>query len=146
MDLAQARGTAVIMTIHQPRANIFARFDRLLLICKGESVYYGPARDVHQYFGSIGRPIPPAYNPADYLIDILFTHNDPVVPSDKKMDGRVVENPLALCDEEGGLPVAGGAGETLGGGGAKPMASLAELFAESYYGRQALREVEAQIK
>jgi ABC-type cobalamin/Fe3+-siderophores transport system ATPase subunit len=26
MELAQKRGTAVIMTIHQPRQNIFARY------------------------------------------------------------------------------------------------------------------------
>jgi hypothetical protein len=37
-------------------------------MCKGESVYFGPARDVHDYFASIGVPIPPDYNPADYLV------------------------------------------------------------------------------
>jgi hypothetical protein len=47
---------------------LWCRFDRLLLICKGESVFYGPARQVHPYFKSIGRPIPEQYNPADYLI------------------------------------------------------------------------------
>jgi ABC-type multidrug transport system ATPase subunit len=34
LDLARARGTAVILTVHQPRENIFARFNRLLLICQ----------------------------------------------------------------------------------------------------------------
>lgn len=31
-------------------------------------MFYGPARQVHPYFKSIGRPIPEQYNPADYLI------------------------------------------------------------------------------
>jgi hypothetical protein len=32
--------------------------------------------DVHDYFASIRRPIPPHYNPADYLIEVLFTYGD----------------------------------------------------------------------
>lgn len=71
-DLAARKATNVIMTIHQPRSNIFTSFDRLLVINQGEVTYHGSIEDVAGFFHSIGRPIPAVYNPADYLIDVLF--------------------------------------------------------------------------
>jgi hypothetical protein len=72
-DLALRRRTAIIMTIHQPRSNIFYSFDRLTLLNKGSTVYHGLTRPVATFFESIGRPIPHDYNPADFLIDALFS-------------------------------------------------------------------------
>ena len=151
MDLAQARKTAVIMVIHQPRANIFAKLDRLLLVCKGETVFYGAGRDVHPYFASIGRPIPPSFNPADYLIDILFTHNLQeeedlalALEAEKETVGESVENPIAAKIEDGGLPPGGAGGNDLDGSLGRQ--SLAALFADSAYAAQTQREVEQQVK
>ncbi|GAB5032377.1 abc transporter [Nannochloropsis oceanica] len=156
MDLAQARKTAVVMVIHQPRANIFARLDRLLLVCKGETVFSGAGKDVHPYFASIGRPIPPAFNAADYLIDILFTHNveeeeeaglQLAVVDEEKIHGKVVNTPVAANIENGGWPsgAVAGAGGDLGEGGVA-FTCLADLFAASCYAAQTQQEVESQIK
>jgi ABC-type multidrug transport system ATPase subunit len=64
-------GRAVIMTIHQPRTNIFSLFDKLLLLARGHMVYFGDAQKAIQYFTAIGYPLPPKYNPADWIIDLI---------------------------------------------------------------------------
>ena len=35
-------------------------------------IYFGATKDVPAYFSSIGHEIPEGYNPADFLIDVLF--------------------------------------------------------------------------
>lgn len=71
-DLAFRHRTNVVMTIHQPRSNVFTGFDRNLVLNQGEVTYFGTTKDVAAYFASIGHAIPRDYNPADFLIDVLF--------------------------------------------------------------------------
>ncbi|KAI8335799.1 hypothetical protein BC941DRAFT_429414 [Chlamydoabsidia padenii] len=66
----------IIVTIHQPRSNIFKLFDSLLLLATGKLVYFGPANTTSQYFGSIGYSVPSDYNIADYLIDLTMKRPD----------------------------------------------------------------------
>eukprot|EP00168_Porphyra_purpurea_P009605 TRINITY_DN234_c0_g1_i12.p1 TRINITY_DN234_c0_g1~~TRINITY_DN234_c0_g1_i12.p1 ORF type:complete len:841 (+),score=343.96 TRINITY_DN234_c0_g1_i12:716-3238(+) len=67
-----AGGRAVVTTIHQPRADIFDRFDLLLLLARGGSVaYYGPAAGVVTYFAGLSLPCPARVNPADWVIDLV---------------------------------------------------------------------------
>ena len=47
--LAQS-GRAIILTIHQPRIEIFHMFDKILLICKGEVAYFGSPFKAMTYF------------------------------------------------------------------------------------------------
>uniref|UniRef100_A0A7S3EFB3 Probable ATP-dependent transporter ycf16 n=1 Tax=Rhodosorus marinus TaxID=101924 RepID=A0A7S3EFB3_9RHOD len=65
------RGRTIVTTIHQPRSNIFKLFDQLLLLSKGEVVYFGPANEAVAYFSKLGHPCPPEYNPADFMIDLI---------------------------------------------------------------------------
>ncbi len=56
------------MSIHQPRSDIYALFDKLLLISDGRLIYYGGAHaEAGQYFESLGMSCPSGYNFADYL-------------------------------------------------------------------------------
>lgn len=64
------KGMIVVCSIHQPRSNIFSVFDKLLLLDKGRTVYYGARRSVVQYFRSIGKELPPETNPADWILDM----------------------------------------------------------------------------
>ncbi|KAK5111516.1 hypothetical protein LTR85_011864 [Meristemomyces frigidus] len=69
-------GQAVLVTIHQPSAQLFAQFDTLLLLAKGgKSVYFGPignnAQTVKDYFGRYDAPCPEASNPAEHMIDVV---------------------------------------------------------------------------
>ncbi|KAK5174480.1 uncharacterized protein LTR77_001560 [Saxophila tyrrhenica] len=64
-------GVTTIAIIHQPREQIFAGFDQLLLLAEGQSVYSGPTEDVSSYFENLGFAFPQRANPADTLIDII---------------------------------------------------------------------------
>jgi ATP-binding cassette subfamily G (WHITE) protein 2 (SNQ2) len=71
-----AVGQAVLVTIHQPSASLFAQFDTLLLLAKGgKTVYFGNIGDqaatIKEYFGRYGAPCPPSANPAEHMIDVV---------------------------------------------------------------------------
>jgi ABC-type multidrug transport system ATPase subunit len=67
VKLAKNYNRTVVFTIHQPRTNIFAKFDQLLVLAAGEMIYSGSASDTASHFNSVGFPIPALYNPADFL-------------------------------------------------------------------------------
>ncbi|KIJ64910.1 hypothetical protein HYDPIDRAFT_132105 [Hydnomerulius pinastri MD-312] len=70
-------GQAILCTIHQPSAELFQVFDRLLLLRKGgETVYFGDvgsnAATVIQYFERNGsRPCEAHENPAEFILDAI---------------------------------------------------------------------------
>lgn len=71
-----AAGQAILVTIHQPSAQLFAEFDTLLLLTRGgRTVYFGDIGDdaaaVRDYFGRHGAPCPPGTNPAEHMIDVV---------------------------------------------------------------------------
>ncbi|KAA1475301.1 pleiotropic drug resistance ABC transporter [Dentipellis sp. KUC8613] len=75
-DLAD-HGQAILCTIHQPSAELFQVFDRLLLLRKGgQMVYFGDigenSRTMLEYFETHGGPTcPPNANPAEYILDTI---------------------------------------------------------------------------
>ncbi|KAF9438938.1 hypothetical protein BGZ76_002937 [Entomortierella beljakovae] len=74
VTLARNYNRTVVCTIHQPRSNIFAMFDQLVLLAKGQLVYSGPTRNLNSHFRSLGHSCPEGYNIADYMIDLtMFT-------------------------------------------------------------------------
>ena len=72
VTLAKTYNRTVIFTIHQPRSNIVALFDRLVLLAQGKMVYSGPSLTCQQYFDDAGYPCPPGFNIADYLVDLTM--------------------------------------------------------------------------
>ncbi|KAI4709714.1 hypothetical protein J4E89_005730 [Alternaria sp. Ai002NY15] len=69
-------GQAVLVTIHQPSALLFAQFDTLLLLAKGgKTVYFGDIGDnastIKEYFERYDAPCPPGANPAEHMIDVV---------------------------------------------------------------------------
>lgn len=48
-------------------------FDSVMLLSKGQQVYFGPIQELEPYFVTIGREIPPFYNPAEYCLDVTNT-------------------------------------------------------------------------
>ncbi|KAL9104337.1 MAG: hypothetical protein Q9163_000683 [Psora crenata] len=63
------KGRTVLVSIHQPRSEIWSLFDNLLLLAHGSPLYSGRASDCLPYFERIGYQLPPFMNPAEYLID-----------------------------------------------------------------------------
>ncbi|KAF6163633.1 hypothetical protein GIB67_036093 [Kingdonia uniflora] len=68
-NIAEA-GKTVVTTIHQPSSRLFNKFDKLILLGKGSSLYFGKASEAMMYFTSIGCAPLIAMNPADFLIDL----------------------------------------------------------------------------
>ncbi|KAI5311955.1 hypothetical protein L3X38_041128 [Prunus dulcis] len=63
-------GKTVVTTIHQPSSRIFNKFDKLILLGGGSSLYFGKASEAMMYFSSIGCAPLIAMNPAEFLIDL----------------------------------------------------------------------------
>ena len=72
VTLAKTYNRTVVFTIHQPRSNIVALFDQLMLLAEGRLVYSGPFRSCQSYFDSIGYSCPPGFNIADYMVDLTM--------------------------------------------------------------------------
>ncbi|KAM3084061.1 FAD-dependent urate hydroxylase [Clarireedia jacksonii] len=85
VTLAKNYKRTVIFTIHQPRSNIVALFDRLLLLAKGRTVYSGEFNLCQDYFDRIGYSCPPGFNIADYLVDLTMHVGTAHTPIDDRM-------------------------------------------------------------
>jgi len=93
VTLARDFNRTVVFTIHQPRSNIAALFDNLILLAEGKMVYSGPFNQCQEYFDRIGHPCPPGFNIADYLVDLTMhasrTETDtPPTPSEGASDSE----------------------------------------------------------
>ncbi|KAF2741571.1 hypothetical protein EJ04DRAFT_481059 [Polyplosphaeria fusca] len=72
VNLVKNYHRTVVFTIHQPRSNIVALFDQLILLASGRTVYSGPFESCQSYFDNVGYTCPPGFNIADYLIDLTM--------------------------------------------------------------------------
>ncbi|CAL9735545.1 hypothetical protein MOSE0_H08548 [Monosporozyma servazzii] len=70
--LTRMYNRTIVLTIHQPRSNIFNKFSKLVLLSQGEMVYSGDVIRINEFLLNCGYKIPSNYNIADYLIDITF--------------------------------------------------------------------------
>ncbi|KAJ4347215.1 uncharacterized protein N0V89_011154 [Didymosphaeria variabile] len=69
------KGRTIIVTIHQPRSEIWSLFDNIILLTRGKPAYAGSADECLPYFQSLGHEMPPFTNPAEYLIDVVSVDN-----------------------------------------------------------------------
>ncbi|KAJ8248316.1 hypothetical protein GJAV_G00240700 [Gymnothorax javanicus] len=67
-----ARGNRlVLLSVHQPRSDIFQLFDLVVLLSSGSAAYCGPAREMVPYFTALGYPCPRYCNPSDFYVDLI---------------------------------------------------------------------------
>lgn len=75
MDVLQGlanEGRTLIVTIHQPRSDLFAHFGNVLLLARGGyPVYAGPGQEMLSHFVKLGHECPRHINPADYALDLI---------------------------------------------------------------------------
>ncbi|KAJ7679240.1 hypothetical protein DFH06DRAFT_507364 [Mycena polygramma] len=107
VSLARDYNRTVIFTIHQPRSNIVALFDQLVLLAAGKLVYSGEFSKCQAYFADIGQPCPPGFNIADFLIDLTvhagMEGNNSTEDSPTLEPSSPTEDVTNLGDEERGL-------------------------------------------
>lgn len=83
-------GRMVIVSIHQPRSQIFALFTNLCVLSRGAPVYSGSAEEATDYFAGLGHPLPSRFNPADFMIDLVSV--DQISPEAQEETEARVEN------------------------------------------------------
>ncbi|KAI1770956.1 ABC-2 type transporter-domain-containing protein [Hypoxylon cercidicola] len=98
-------GQAVLCTIHQPSAQLFRMFDRLLLLNKnGQVIYFGDlgqdASTLVSYFeGNGADKCEPDANPADWMLSVSNTKTDGVDWAQRWSDGPQEKEVLCHLNE-----------------------------------------------
>ena len=83
-------GRTVIVTLHQPRSDIYHLLDNLVVLVKGgRMAYTGPRDAVEPTFQLQGHTVPDNFNPADFLLDVISVDNRPQF--EKESTARVKE-------------------------------------------------------
>ena len=70
LKMLASKGRTIIITIHQPRSEIWGLFDNIILLSSGSPLYSGPANDCLGWFARQGHELPAFVNPAEFLIDL----------------------------------------------------------------------------
>ncbi|KAJ7518809.1 hypothetical protein O6H91_20G009200 [Diphasiastrum complanatum] len=72
-------GRTVVTSIHQPSTRLFYMFSKVILLSKGQTIYYGKAAEAMDYFFSIGLSPAMAMNPGpDFLLDVANGNLDAI--------------------------------------------------------------------
>ncbi|AQK90098.1 ABC-2 type transporter family protein [Zea mays] len=86
-------GHTVICSIHQPRGSVYGKFDDIVLLSDGETVYMGPAKEEPlTYFSSLGYQCPDHMNPAEFLADLIsidYGSTESVQSSQKRIENLI---------------------------------------------------------
>jgi len=61
----------VVCTIHQPSFDVFALFDKLVLLDEGRVAYEGPPLAIVDHFRDCGFECPKYHNPADFIFEVM---------------------------------------------------------------------------
>jgi len=114
-ELAEVKGLTVCTTIHQPSSALFSKFMDLMVLDNGKLFYRGEAAKLIEWMAfTLNRPVPPLFNPVDFLMDLLVLHHD-------ELDKDAATTALTLWNDDD----APGAAAVVAPGSAKPM-----LFAQ----------------
>ncbi|KAJ6569618.1 P-loop containing nucleoside triphosphate hydrolase protein [Mycena capillaripes] len=74
-DLAKRHSRTIILSLHAPRSDAFALFDRLMVLSKGDVMYSGRASDSLGWFEEHGCELKKETNPLDFLVDVTSVDN-----------------------------------------------------------------------
>jgi energy-coupling factor transporter ATP-binding protein EcfA2 len=70
-DLARKSRVAVICTLHQPSASVYAGIDTLLLLTGGRTAYCGSAGMLHSHLASLGKPVPAGTSTPEHALELV---------------------------------------------------------------------------
>ena len=63
----------MIASIHQPSSATFELFDKLLLMSRGKTHYFGPVDEVRRHYQELGVEVPLHVNTAEWLLGMVST-------------------------------------------------------------------------
>ncbi|KAL1138055.1 hypothetical protein AAG570_009750 [Ranatra chinensis] len=84
------KGKTVVCTIHQPSSEVYAMFDKILLMAEGRVAFLGTPEQANDFFKAMGAACPSNYNPADFFIQLLA-----VVPTREETCRNMID---MVCD------------------------------------------------
>eukprot|EP01084_Bolivina_argentea_P311666 539504_1 len=82
--LTEKEKKCIIATLHQPSSDIFNMIDILLILCKGNVVYYGSSKNVLSYFSYLGYECPKYSNIAEYVVNCTQQNSEFFIEAWKK--------------------------------------------------------------
>ena len=90
--------TVVIASIHQPNSQLYHKFDRVLVLAHGRTLYNGPGGFApSQELASRGIAYPQGYNVADHMLDVA---SDP--PAHLFQSGTSLANQVRSLEDGSG--------------------------------------------
>mmetsp|Transcript_64833 Transcript_64833/g.103157 ORF Transcript_64833/g.103157 Transcript_64833/m.103157 type:complete len:720 (+) Transcript_64833:91-2250(+) len=90
-NLTAKENKQVVATVHQPSSEIFDMIDILVLLAKGNVVYFGAADKVVDYFASIGYRCPQYTNIADFVVNRVQENSAFFIEEWKKHEKRYID-------------------------------------------------------
>ncbi|KAJ1964836.1 hypothetical protein GGI12_001172 [Dipsacomyces acuminosporus] len=127
-EMSRQRNLCTLMTIHQPSAEMVAKFDKLILLAQGKLVYMGPAKDAVPYFEHLGHPLNNP-NPANFFIDLMtidFTSDKLMHESEQRVQ-RLVDSFAEFRGNGSQLPQQAQQHITGGSSGSSAAATFLEI-------------------
>ncbi|XP_069178587.1 protein white-like isoform X1 [Procambarus clarkii] len=79
------RGKTIISTIHQPSSEVYAMFDRVLLMAEGRVAFLGSTDEALKFFNNLNLRCPEQFNPSDFFIDQLSVEPGKVSSSQRRI-------------------------------------------------------------
>lgn len=64
---AQEQKKSIVATFYQTGNGLYDQFDKVLVLCEGRTIYYGPRALAKSYFEDMGFVCPPGGSVADFL-------------------------------------------------------------------------------
>jgi len=71
-----SKGRIVAVSIHQPAASILAKFDSVIMLCRGRVVFQGPPSQIDDHFFSIGYPCPKGVGIPEHFLKLVSFKTD----------------------------------------------------------------------
>ena len=91
LDLLTQQGHSVVCVIHQPSTQIWETFHQVGFLYGGSIVYFGPLKNLVDYFSSIGQECPSSYNPAEFVMSLLTPEfDDEILKIDQTQEDSVI--------------------------------------------------------
>lgn len=68
--LAYVGNRTVLISIHQPRYDVFDLFDDVILLSRSKLVWAGEKNKMMSHLAALGYPCPQYMNPGDFILDL----------------------------------------------------------------------------
>ncbi|KAI9328474.1 P-loop containing nucleoside triphosphate hydrolase protein [Zopfochytrium polystomum] len=95
------RGKTIVISIHQPRSDVFALFDHITLLTRGRVAYSGPRARAVPFLVSLGIAPAANVNGAEFLIDsVTVDDRSPAVERETRARAEAVVSAWAARAEE----------------------------------------------